>query len=141
MRFSLLAAPTAAESPRPGRGRVSGKQLFFFSFFPRLIDHLGPGEPGPWQAQKKTPWTHRVRLPGGAVRHDIEPAGARGQPAMEQLRASLASIDAMRQEGLLSDAEAAELKARELELRSMRQNSKQELPRYRSTSARGRNLQ
>ena len=60
---------------------------------------------------------------GAAVRHEV--AGARGQPAMEQLRASLASIDAMRQEGLLSDAEAAELKARELA--AMRQNSELEL--------------
>ena len=33
---------------------------------------------------------------------------------MEQLRASLASIEAMRREGLLSDAEASALKAREL---------------------------
>ena len=52
---------------------------------------------------------------------------------MEQLRASLASIDAMRQEGLLSDAEAAELKARELaalrqnsELRAAEQRARQE---------------
>ena len=71
------------------------------------------------------------------MRHEV--AGARGQPAMEQLRASLASIDAMRQEGLLSDAEAAELKARELAV--MRQNSELELRARQETVDLGLDLQ